>query len=56
MKQIFCSVFTYEIMADMPELTVRTDSNTSNIMVTPDLGQHKLQQLNEKKSPGLDKM
>ena len=39
----------------MPELTDRTDSNVSNIIFTPDL-QHKLQQLNVKKSPGLDKM
>ena len=28
----------------------------SNIIFTPDLGQNKLQQLNVKKSPGLDKM
>ena len=40
----------------MPEFTARTDSNMSNIIFTPDLGQHKLQQLNVKKSPGLDKM
>ena len=45
-----------KILADMPEFTAHTDYNRSNIIFTPDLGQHKLQQLNVKESPGLDKM
>ena len=55
-KQIFSSVFTDEILAGMPEFTTCKDSNMSNTIFTPDLGQNQLQQLNVKKSPGIDKM
>ena len=52
----FLAVSTDEILGGMPEFTTRKDFNMSNTIFTPDLGQNQLQQLNVKKSPGIDKM